>query len=230
MNTTTLKRIVLLVMLALCSQAQLSVADTLTPAQARAISKQAYIYGFPLVDHYRVQYTYFQDREHPEFKAPWNTLNNTARIYTPDDRAYPTPNADTPYSQLGADLRTEPLVLTLPAVKDGRYYSAQFVDAYTYNFGYVGSRTTGSGGGTFLLAGPDWKGTVPPGIDRVFRSETQFAFVFYRTQLLGPDDLDNVKQVQAGYKVQPLSAFLGQPAPTPAPAIDFPKPLSAEQE
>ena len=55
--------------------------------------------------------------------------------------------------------------------------------AYTHNFGYVGSRTTGNGGGTFLLAGPDWKGTVPPGIDRVFRSETRFAFVFYRTQL-----------------------------------------------
>ncbi|MNZ41433.1 hypothetical protein D3C78_589840 [compost metagenome] len=202
----------------------------LTPAEARAIAKEAYTYGFPLVDHYRVQYTYFQDREHPEFKAPWNTLHNTARIYTPDDKAYPTPNADTPYSQLGADLRSEPLVLTMPAVEKGRYYSAQFVDSYTYNFGYVGSRTTGNGGGVFLLAGPDWKGSVPPGIDRVFRSETEFAFVFYRTQLFGPADLDNVKKVQAGYKVQPLSAFLGQPAPAAAPAIDFLKPLSAEEE
>ncbi len=230
MNTITIKRFVLLAALALFSHAQLSVAEALTPSEARSIAKQAYTYGFPLVDHYRVQYTYFQDRQHPEFKAPWNTLHNTARIYTPDDKAYPTPNADTPYSQLGADLGSEPLVLTMPVVEDGRYYSAQFVDAYTHNFGYVGSRTTGNGGGTFLLVGPDWQGSVPPGIDRVLRSETRFAFVFYRTQLRGADDLENVKKVQAGYKVQPLSAFLGQPAPAAAPAINFPPPLSAEAE
>ncbi|WP_447740431.1 DUF1254 domain-containing protein [Pseudomonas laurentiana] len=217
-------------LLAFFTQVPMAAAEALTPAQARSIAKQAYTYGFPLVDHYRVQYTYFQDRQHPEFKAPWNTLHNTARIYTPDDKAYPTPNADTPYSQLGADLRSEPLVLTLPAVEKGRYYSAQFVDAYTYNFAYVGSRTTGNGGGRFLLAGPDWKGTVPAGIDKVFRSETDFAFVFYRTQLEGPDDLVNVRRIQAGYKVQPLSAYLGQPAPSAAPPVDFPVPLSAAAE
>ncbi|MDH4656899.1 DUF1254 domain-containing protein [Pseudomonas sp. BN606] len=230
MSKNNLRRALVVALLAFLTHASVSSAAALTPAEARAIAKEAYIYGFPLVDNYRVQYTYFQDQQHPEFKSPWNTLHNTARIYTPDDRAYPTPNADTPYSQLGADLRREPLVLTMPAVAKGRYYSAQFVDAYTHNFGYVGSRTTGNGGGTFLLAGPDWQGTVPPGIDHVFRSETQFAFVFYRTQLKGPDDLENVKRVQAGYKVQPLSAFLGQSAPAAVAAVDFRVPLSAEEE
>ncbi|WP_394561125.1 DUF1254 domain-containing protein [Aquipseudomonas alcaligenes] len=230
MNKNNFKHILAVALLTLLTHGYVSSAHALTPSEARAIAKEAYTYGFPLVDNYRVQYTYFQDRAHPEFKAPWNTLHNTARIYTPDDKAYPTPNADTPYSQLGADLRSEPLVLTLPVVEEGRYYSAQFVDAYTHNFGYVGSRATGNGGGTFLLAGPDWQGKVPPGIDRVFRSETRFAFVFYRTQLLGPDDLENVKKVQAGYKVQPLSAFLGQPAPAAAPTVDFLVPLSAEAE
>lgn len=230
MKNNNLKCMVVVVLMTLLGHAQLSLAQALTPAEARVIAKQAYIYGFPLVDHYRVQYTYFQDRQHPEFKAPWNTLHNTARIYTPDDKAYPTPNADTPYSQLGADLGSEPLVLTMPVVEKGRYYSAQFVDAYTHNFGYVGSRTTGNGGGTFLLAGPDWRGEVPAGIDRVLRSETRFAFVFYRTQLFGPDDLPNVKRVQSGYKVQTLSAFLGQPAPAAAPEVDFRVPLSAEAE
>lgn len=230
MKNTAIKYLFMLALTLMFSHAQHSFAQALTPGEARAIAKQAYIYGFPLVDHYRVQYTYFQDRQHPEYKAPWNTLNNTARIYTPDDKAYPTPNADTPYSQLGADLGSEPLVLTMPAVKEGRYYSAQFVDAYTHNFGYVGSRATGNDGGTFLLVGPDWQGDVPPGIDRVLRSETRFAFVFYRTQLLGPDDLENVKRVQAGYKVQPLSAYLGQPAPATAAKVKFIQPLSAAAE
>jgi hypothetical protein len=75
-----------------------------------------------------------------------------------------------------------------------------------------------------LVVGPDWKGTTPAGIKKVFRSSTQLSLAGYRTQLFSPDDLDNVKKVQAGYKVQTLSAYLKQPATVAAaPAIDFPK-------
>jgi hypothetical protein len=52
----------------------------------------------------------------------------------------------------------------------------------------------------------------------------------YRTQLFGPDDIDKVKAIQAGYQVQPLSAFLNQPAPPAAPVIDFVKPLTPDQQ
>ena len=126
-------------------------------AEARTIAKEATIYGFPLVDNYRIQYSYFVDRGGPEFKAPWNTIVNNARVYTPDDKAIQTPNSDTPYSYVGADLRAEPLVLTVPAVEKGRYYSLQFIDMYTFNFAYVGSRATGNGAGSYLLAGPRWR-------------------------------------------------------------------------
>jgi hypothetical protein len=44
--------------------------DICTPAEARAIAREAYIYGFPMVDNYRIQYGYFVDRQNPEFKAP----------------------------------------------------------------------------------------------------------------------------------------------------------------
>jgi hypothetical protein len=92
------------------------------------------------------------------------------------------------------------------------------------------TRTTGNGGGTFLLAGPNWKGETPKGIDKVFRSETELVFPGYRTQLFNPSYIDNVKKAQAGYKVQTLSSFLGQPAPPAAPAIDFIKPLTPDEE
>lgn len=121
-------------------------------------------------------------------------------------------------------------MLSFPAIAAGRYYSAQFIDLYTYNFAYVGSRTTGNGGGDFLLAGPDWQGEQPAGIAGVIRCETQLAMVLYRTQLFGPDDIAAVKQIQAGYTVQPLSTYLGRPAPPAAPPIDFPRPLTAEAE
>jgi hypothetical protein len=174
--------------------------------------------------------SYFVNKDDPEYKGNWNEIHNTARVYTPADTAIQTPNSDTPYSALGADLRAEPLVLTVPPIEQQRYYSLQFVDLYTYNMAYVGSRTTGNGGGKFLLAGPGWKGPKPDGIDAVIQSDTDLAMVLYRTQLFGPDDLDNVKKIQAGYQVQPLSAFLNQPPPPAAPPIDFVPPLSKEQE
>ncbi len=201
-----------------------------TTDEARAIAKDAYIYGFPLVDSYRIQHSYFVDRGGPEFKAPWNQIFNNARVYTPDDKAIQTPNSDTPYSYVGAELRAEPLVLTVPAIEKDRYFSVQLIDAYTFNFAYIGSRATGNDGGSFLLAGPGWKGEKSEGIKEVIRSETEFVFVLYRTQLFKPDDIDNVKKVQAGYKVQTHSAFLGKPAPAAAPKINFLKPLSADQE
>src|SRR2546423_2094643 len=87
-----------------------------SPAEARAIAKEAYVYGFPIVDNYRIQHTYWVDKATPEYKGPWNQIWNSARLYTPADTAIQTPNSDTIYSFIGADLRSEPLVLTMPAM------------------------------------------------------------------------------------------------------------------
>ena len=205
-------------------------APTASPAEVRAIAKEAYVYGFPMVDSYRIQHAYSIDKENREYRAPFNVLANGARVFTPEDTAVQTPTSDTPYTFNGLDLRAEPFVLTVPPIEKRRYFSVQLIDAYTFNFAYIGSRATGNGGGSYLIAGPDWKGSKPPGVKAVIRSETQLVNAIYRTQLFGPDDLENVKKIQAEYKAQPLSAFLGKAAPPAAPALDFPKPLSAADE
>jgi hypothetical protein len=203
--------------------------SSVTPAEARAVAKEAYIFGFPLVDSYRIQHAYFVDRANTEYKAPWNELRNIPRVYTPEDKAVQTPNSDTPYSMVGMDLRAEPIVLTVPPIEKDRYFSIQLIDAYTHNFDYIGSRATGNDGGSFLITGPNWKGEAPKDVKKVIRSETEFVLAVYRTQLFNPADLDNVKKVQAAYKAQPLSAFLAEP-PKGAPAIDFIKPLTPETQ
>ncbi|NUQ64122.1 MAG: DUF1254 domain-containing protein [Pirellulales bacterium] len=223
-----MKLVTLTLLAAVCIPA-VRAADV-TPHEARAIAKQAYIYGYPMVDGYRVQYTYFVDKEHPNYKCPWNQINNNARVNTPEDRTVQTPNSDTPYSQLGLDLRAEPWVLTVPAIESERYFSVQLIDLYTHNFAYVGTRTTGNGGGRFLIAGPDWKGRKPPGITKVIQSESELVYAIFRTQLFNPGDIENVKKVQAGYRVRPLSAFLGRPAPKAAPPIDWIKPLKTDEQ
>src|SRR5205814_8355844 len=103
-------------------------------------------------------------------------------------------------------------------------------DADTLNFDYIGSQPAGNARGSYMGGGPNGKSETPKGVKKVFRAETGFAFAAYRTQLFNPDDLDNVKKVQADYKAQTLSAFLGTAAPPAATAVDFIKPLTPAEE
>jgi hypothetical protein len=185
--------------------------------------QQAYIYGFPMIAAYKAMYEFTIDKTNPQYKAPFNQIRSDSKTFTPKDTAIVTPNADTPYSLVEMDLRAEPLVICVPKVEKGRYYAVQLSDLYSFNVGYIGSRATGNDPGCYLVAGPDWKDDTPEGIKKVFPVETQFAIAIFRTQLFNAADMPNVRRVQTGYKVQPLSAFLHQPAPPAAPAVDFPK-------
>ncbi len=191
--------------------------------EAKAIAEEGFIYGLPIVMNYAVMYEYSVDKNSGQYKAPFNQIKNEARVYTYKDTAVITPNSDTPYSLLWLDLRAEPVVLSVPAVEKTRYYSVMLCDGNTFNYGYIGSRATGSEAGDYMVVGPNWQGATPPGIKKVFQSTTQFSAAAYRTQLFNAADMPNVEKVQAGYKVQALSAYLKQPATTAAAAIDFPK-------
>ncbi len=191
--------------------------------KAMDIAEAGFIYGLPIVMNYAVMHDYAVDRSSGQFKAPFNEIKNEARVFTYEDTAVITPNSDTPYSLLFMDLRAEPVVLSVPAVDPKRYYSVMLCDGNTYNYGYIGNRSTGSEAGDYMVVGPDWKGEAPAGVKRVFRSSTQFSAAAYRTQLFNAEDMDNVKKVQAGYRVRTLSRYLNQPPPAAAPTIDFPK-------
>jgi hypothetical protein len=198
-------------------------AADITPAETKAIAEEGFIYGLPIVMNYGVMYEYAVDKNSGQFKAPFNNVKNEPRVFTYKDTAVVTPNSDTPYSLGWMDLRAEPIVLSVPAVEKTRYYSVQLCDGNTFNYGYIGSRATGNEAGDYMVAGPDWKGETPQGIKKMFHSTTQFSIAIYRTQIFKPADMPNVIKVQSVYKMQPLSAFLKQPAPSAAPAINFPK-------
>jgi hypothetical protein len=189
--------------------------------EIRAIAEEGFIYGLPIVMNYAVMHEFAVDRNSGQFKAPFNQILNLARVATYKDTAVVTPNSDTPYSFLWLDLRAEPMVISVPEVEDNRYYVVQLVDGNTYNYGYIGTRATGTKAGSYMVVGPGWTGTKPVGIEKVFESTTPFSFAVIRTQLYSPADMPNVEKVQAGYKARPLSAFLDKPAPPAAPEIDF---------
>ena len=146
-----------------------------------------------MVMNYKTMWNYAVDKDNPEYKGPFNEVSCEARLFTPEDKAVVTPNADTPYCMFWMDLRAEPLVLSVPKMEGERYYSFQLIDLYTHNFAYVGNLTTGNEAGHYLLAGPGWDGEKPEGITDVIRSETDVIFNVTRTQLFGPDDLEKVQ-------------------------------------
>jgi hypothetical protein len=191
--------------------------------ETKQIAQEGFVYGLPIVMYYTSAYELFVDPTSSQYKAPIGTLTNEARVFTYKDTAVITPNSDTPYSLMEVDLRAEPTVISVPAVPKPRYYSVQLTDANTFNYGYIGSRATGTAPGDYMVVGPDWKGETPPHIKHVFHSTTPFSVVIFRTQLFNAADMPNVVKIQSGYKVRPLSAFLKQPAPPARPVINYMK-------
>lgn len=191
-------------------------ADVPSPERVRELAHRAYVWGYPMVDLYAILRSHVLDPSSGEYRAPLNQVGHVRTLGTPDDKVVVAPNLDTPYSFAWLDLRAEPVVVTVPPFEPNRYLSLQISDLYTWIVGYVTPRTNGRGGGDFLIAREAWKGDVPPGIRKVFRSPTDLALGFFRTQLLSPDDLPNVHRLQDRIIVRPLSVYLAKPgAPLP---------------
>ena len=106
----------------------------LTPAEAKAIAREAYVYGFPMVVNYKTMYMYAVNEKSLEYKGPFNYLGCEARVYTPEDKAIVTPNSDTPYCMFWADLRQEPVVISVPEMEPERFYHFQLIDLFLHTF------------------------------------------------------------------------------------------------
>jgi hypothetical protein len=186
-------------------------------------AREGFVYGAPVVKAYAVMYEYAVDRSSGKFKASFNRIGNDDRIFTDRETAVVLPDNDARYSVLWMDLRAEPIVISVPAVDPGRYYSVMLRDGNFYNFGSVGTRATGDEAGDYMVVGPAWNGETPSAIKKVFRSSTQFAVALYRTQLFNPADIENVRKIQAGYRVETLSKRLRRPPPQPVKVVNFRK-------
>ena len=206
-----------LILLAGCRQ-----ETPVTPDEAREIAREAFIYGFPMVVNYKTMYLYTLNEQSPEYKGPFNSTGCSARLFTPEDKAVVTPNADTPYCMFWADIRNEPVVISLPEMEPDRFYHFQLIDMNTHNFAYLGTLTTGNGAGKYMFTGPGFKGKIPEGIDQVIPCETDLFFCVVRTQLMNQQDLGNVERIQGQYAVQSLSEYLGDESSAPADEANWP--------
>ncbi len=125
-----------------------------------------------------------------------------------------SPNQDTLYGGIFYKLDQEPLVFTVPEIKD-RYFNLQVTDAFFSNDTYLNPRTNG-GPSQYLIMGPYWKGEVPGNVIPV-RLSTNEGYLAVRILVDGPHEYELVNKIQAGFDTRPLSEYLNPGTRTPLP-------------
>lgn len=181
-----------------------------SPAEAKAIAQEAYIYGLQQVVFYGMRYGYTQLESSPQYVGT-NRLWWLRQPITPEFRQIVTPNATTLYGSGFFDLSKEPLVVELPAVKD-RYYSFQAMDQYGDFFFYAGNQFTGTGAQKYLLLGPGWKGQVPDefkGIE-IIQAPSNAGFMVMRLALRNSneDEVHTINEYQNQVTTTPLKEWV----------------------
>jgi hypothetical protein len=200
-----------------------SAAEKPTPAEIGEIAASAYTFAYSLV---LMDLTRRTDSER-RAKAGLAGANQFVHAQTfPDERSRIVirPNADTLYSTAWLDLSHEPILLHVPDTK-GRYYVMQLLDAWTETFDMPGKRTRGPGEHWFGIAGPGWKGALPPHVERL-DAPTNTVWLLGRTQVNGVADYGEVHAIQSGYALMPLSQYPKGP-PSPSPPRPAPAPAPA---
>jgi hypothetical protein len=206
----------------------LKMAQLLSSNKLKDIATLAYIWGYSLINMQRTSNWMTNPDAPPNMgNGPWNTINFGRTLANASFTNVVSPNDDTLYGSAWLNLASEPVVLEVPPISD-RYYTFQLMDAYTNDNAYVGTRATGSNGGTYLITGPYWNGTVPNGMTQIW-SPTELVWVLNRILVRGSADLPNVHAIQDKISVQPLSVFEGktaaprsQPATKQTPVPDLP--------
>ena len=193
-------------------------AEGLTPAEARTIALEAYLYGYSLVttEVTRVQMTNVAKIE--GMHMPMGQFLNVERYPPAEFRGVSAPNADTLYSIAWLDLGKEPAVFSHPDMK-GRYFLFPMYSLWMPVIASPGTRTTGEKARTFLISGPGWSGEVPAGMTQI-KSPTRYLVILGRTYADGTAaDYDAVHALQARYDLRPLSAY-GREYTYKAPPVD----------
>ncbi len=191
------------------------------PEAARVIAKNAYIYGYPMIENYKVMYAYAVYKDGDHFRAPFNNL----AVVTPDtagaDSSGKAVTPRPPYAIAWLDLRAEPVVITVPPMKEGSSYDVQLVDMYTFNFAGLNMEKDGVAGGSYMVVPPHWSGKTPNNITRVIGSETFFALAIIRGHGPGIQATAAAEAFMMTFSVDRLATFEDTRAPRPQ-AVIFP--------
>lgn len=184
----------------------------------RELIRRAFLYGYGVYEFARTALgAGVRQGYRPNMLMRRRTLSDhTHRIVT-------APNNDTLYASAFLELSAGPVEVTAPEAPD-RYHSIAFMNAFTDNFAYLGTRATGGRAGRWWVVGPDWRGRAPGGVGLI-RSDTNDVWMLGRTLVAGPEDLEAANAVQDGINLiipperGPARPILARPAIEPTGAL-----------
>jgi hypothetical protein len=193
----------------------------LTSEEVENLVADAYVHCFPIVENYKGVYFYGVLEASPFF-TPMNTVKHETRLYTAADTAIVRANNDTFYSTGVLDLRAEPVIFKVPE-SEGRYYVFQLVSMTTDNFGYIGTRNTGSQAGIFAVTSPYFSGNLPDGVTQI-KAPSEFVAVGGRTGVNAEDssDIEAALALQSKFEIGVISKFYPEFKPKTVEQISFP--------
>jgi hypothetical protein len=184
------------------------------PEYVKAIARSAYLWGWPMVNMLNRRARITQAPEPGLLGgilpvAPRGQIGMLHDYIEPSQRFIACPNQDVVYGLGFFDLDTEPVVVQVPDFGD-RFWVYAAYDQRTDQFGELG-QPYGTEPGFYLLAGPDWDGDVPDGINAVIRSPTSLANIVPRVfQNDTDEDRKAIQPVIDQIVVYPLSEFDGE--------------------
>jgi len=184
----------------------------ITEEYARHVGRDAYFWAWPMVNIYnrRLHFASVKEivRAGPLMEAPANRLAMLTDYVDPDERSVACPNQDVVYGIGALALDVSPVVIQVPDFGD-RFWVYQIVDLRTDSFVQLG-KMYGTTPGFYLLVGPNWKGDVPKGINKVFRSPTNSGIVAPRVfQDDTPEDKRAIQAALTGIMMYPVAEFDG---------------------
>src|SRR4030042_1437994 len=188
-----------------CASGEKSGQQAVTQQDAQQIAYDATVYGFPLVIMDLTQQVFTAVPAPCPQGAPVNQFGNKKEFPDATFTTVVRPNADTLYSSAWVDTAEEPVILSVPDTQ-GRYYMMPLMNYWTDVFESPGSRTTGTGAGTFAITGPGWSSTLPAGITEI-KAPTRWVWVIGRFACTGSSDYENVWKIQNKLTLTPLSAW-----------------------
>ena len=199
----------------------------------RAMARFAYLWGWPLVNMVNRRALFSQAPEPGLLGgivpvAPRGRIAMLVDYVSPAETFVTCPNQDVVYGLGFFGLDAEPVVIQVPDFGD-RFWVYAFYDNRSDQFGHLG-KPYGTKPGFYLLAGPNWRGAVPPGINALVRSPTELANAIPRIFLNDTaEDRAAVRPLVDKVVAYPLSEFDGQMKTVDYAALPhFPAPPSGE--
>lgn len=167
------------------------------------LARDAYIWGYPAVHMHNARHDILSKTQ-----AGMNSVNHffhSSKVPDPFLGQLTAINPENLYSWAWLDLNKEPLVMTQPALPD-RYYSVQFVDAYSTVFHTLSSTSQGDKPGAFLITGPEWNGEAPKELKQI-RAVTPEILIVAQTFVRNNNDLQKVAKITRQRNLIPFSEW-----------------------